>query len=190
MRDIKKQFCLNVFGSGSCWEGVTVFGYIHRKPGVITVEYRLCGDLENIDLPSQISVVQRCDELWKQTCFELFIAVQGSSRYWECNFSPDGNWNVYRFSDYRLGMVEEEKVYPLDCSVIRGNDMFSLTVSLAVEGVIADQSELDIGVSSVVIIHPDILGYWAVSHPEPKADFHNRKSFGIKIPSILNEQSE
>ncbi|MFN9067110.1 MAG: hypothetical protein ACK5V3_07770, partial [Bdellovibrionales bacterium] len=43
----------------------------------------------------------RKDELWKATCFELFLKVPGKSTYYEFNFSTEGYWNLYEFSDYR-----------------------------------------------------------------------------------------
>ncbi len=189
MGAIRKKFSLRVFTGDTLWEGMKLSGEVTRRPGEITVRYDLFGDLGTVDFPPAVGPASRCDELWKLTCFELFVGVQGSPRYWECNFSPGGDWNVYRFSDYRLGMVEEELPHPPTQTITRENDKLSLAVSLPVKELIADESDLEIGVSSVVKLRRGALGYWAVIHPERRADFHSRKSFGIKIPSLLNEQS-
>ena len=59
----------------------------------------------------------RRDRLWEETCFEFFLAVKNSPRYWEFNLSPAGHWNVYRFADYRQGMQEEPAFASLPFSV-------------------------------------------------------------------------
>jgi len=52
----------------------------------------------------------RKDELWHHTCFEAFLGLPGSDAYWELNVSPDGDWNLYRFSGYRSGGEPEPAV--------------------------------------------------------------------------------
>ena len=42
-------------------------------------------------------------QLWRHTCFEAFIAVEGQPAYHEFNFAPSGEWTVYAFSGYRDG---------------------------------------------------------------------------------------
>jgi len=54
--------------------------------------------------------VKRVDELWKATCFEVFIKNQNAKEYWELNIAPSGAWNFYHFSDYKKKMQEESRV--------------------------------------------------------------------------------
>lgn len=49
----------------------------------------------------------RRDELWRHNCLEFFVGPTGQPTYWEYNFSFGGDWNCYRFDDYRRGMREE-----------------------------------------------------------------------------------
>lgn len=53
-------------------------------------------DLDN----SQTNSPSRNDFLWKQNCFECFFDT-GDKAYFELNFAPNGNYNLYRFDDYR-----------------------------------------------------------------------------------------
>ncbi len=39
--------------------------------------------------------------------------MRNSTKYWEFNLSPAGDWNVYRFTDYRQGMEEETAISSL-----------------------------------------------------------------------------
>ncbi len=45
----------------------------------------------------------RHDFLWRNTCYEVFIAAdnQPDTPYMELNFSPDGRFNLYWFDGYR-----------------------------------------------------------------------------------------
>ena len=38
---------------------------------------------------------------WEQTCFEIFIGVQGEDYYREINLSPSQAWQAYQFEEYR-----------------------------------------------------------------------------------------
>ena len=48
----------------------------------------------------------RTDELWRSTCFELFLRFDDDERYVEFNFSPSTRWAAYAFDGYREGMAE------------------------------------------------------------------------------------
>lgn len=68
------------------------------------VEYRVqgAGDL----VTPAPAPPRRADELWKATCFELFIRPEEGNGYYEFNFAPSGEWAAYRFGGYRAGMVD------------------------------------------------------------------------------------
>jgi hypothetical protein len=71
----------------------------------------------------------RGDELWKTTCFELFL-YDGGGRYREFNFSPSGQWAAYAFSGYRnLAGNAEPRAIP-DIKHETGDKMFMQTVFL------------------------------------------------------------
>ena len=70
--------------------------------GELQMTFRLDGDISRIRIPSP-AVPRIGTELWRHTCFEAFIAVEGHPAYHEFNFAPSGEWAVYAFSGYRNG---------------------------------------------------------------------------------------
>ena len=59
--------------------------------------FRLDGDIRRIRVPSP-GVPRIATQLWRHTCFEAFIAMEGQPAYHEFNFAPSGEWAVYAFS--------------------------------------------------------------------------------------------
>ena len=55
----------------------------------LVLTYRVAG-AGRLILPAQASP-ERADGLWKATCFELFLGLEGKA-YREFNFSPSGRW--------------------------------------------------------------------------------------------------
>jgi hypothetical protein len=119
--------------------------------------------------------------LWEETCLEVFLAVKDARQYWEVNLSPSGNWNVYRFSAYRLGMQEEAAFTSLPFRVERGKDPFLLGVDLPLDGIIGPETPLEVGISAVIRLRNDEMTYWALNHPGQKPDFHRRESFTARL---------
>ncbi len=74
-----------------------------RSPGILTLWYTVTGDLDALVIPAPVPE-RRVDELWKSTCFELFLKPLDSSSYLELNFSPSSQWAAYEFAGYREGI--------------------------------------------------------------------------------------
>src|SRR5262245_43514508 len=68
----------------------------------LLVRFRLAGKPEELKVPEPAEPA-RTDDLWKTTCFEVFLKPSLSKRYYEFNFSPSGLWAAYSFEDYRRG---------------------------------------------------------------------------------------
>jgi hypothetical protein len=119
----------------------------------------------------------RGDELWKTTCFELFLAER-SGRYREFNFSPSGQWAAYAFDGYRTGKRDFDPVKRPRISVDKGRSVFTLTVFI-------DKAELDkvshVSLCAVLEEQKEMLSYWAVRHPDIKPDFHNPACFVLPV---------
>src|ERR1700741_3862060 len=85
---------------------------VQRLPaGALHFSYRVEGDIAQLHVPAR-KPPARTDELWRDTCFEVFLRAAGSSAYDEFNFSPSGQWAAYRFDHYRTGMIELELARP------------------------------------------------------------------------------
>jgi len=115
------------------------------------------------------------DNLWKQSCFELFyFQDKRINSYEEWNFSPSNAHQNYSFSDYRTRSDNNDKAGPNFGLSWQMNDNrwdFSL--------------ELDFGESKApellnicwVLKTSEGISYWAANHPDESPDFHQKRSF-------------
>lgn len=142
----------------------------------LLLEYKVSGPLQQLLFPVQSFVESRRDELWKGTCLEAFFAADDEAQtpYIEMNCAPNGDWNAYEFSSYREGMTTSESLsvrlihregsddevlfrVRIDGSSLRGKKWASLTAILQFQD----------GTHS----------YWALKHPGPQPDFHDKGAF-------------
>jgi hypothetical protein len=151
---------------------------IDRVGSCLKLRYCMTGDLSAVLIPEG-KVGERCDRLWEHTCFEFFFGIPGEKRYWEVNLSPSGDWNCYGLTDYREGLIAEEKVRGVPFSVMRAEQKLQLEVAFDLRGLVPGAVELS--VTAVVEGVDGRLGYWAVAHCGQEADFHRRDSFVVKL---------
>lgn len=115
----------------------------------------------------------RRDELWRTTCFELFVAV--GDAYAEFNFAPSERWAAYDFTAYREDM--SERPMPRDPVITprRGRDVLILDVALPV----ADLAPLPARYALTAVIEEvgGVRSFWAMQHPAGAPDFHDRACF-------------
>ena len=88
------------------FDDVKVLADLRIQGRQIVVEYRLEDGkklVEDTLHAGSWTKWAKADELWKTTCFELFLGHPKESNYWEFNFSPaNEKWNLYSFDDYRV----------------------------------------------------------------------------------------
>jgi len=122
------------------------------------------------------------DELWRTTCFELFLAC-GEDAYAEINLSPSGAFATYHFDHYRTGM----RPIPLPAPEIAldvGSERMTLTARLG-EDCLPWDGTGRLGIAAV--IEEAVSGrisYWALAHPPGKPDFHHRDCFALTLPPL------
>ena len=142
----------------------------------------LAGDLSTVSLQSLNANPARNDELWRKTCFELFLAIENTPQYWEFNMSPSGNWNVYVMDAYRqVGMREETRIQRIPFDVQKEAAGLSLEMTINLDPIIAGEKPIDVGITSVIQTKNGKETYWALLHPSPEADFHARESFVVEF---------
>jgi hypothetical protein len=159
------------------------------SPAVIAVHYRLEGDASRIRVPNA-TVPARADDLWKQTCFELFIRPWGDARYFEFNFSPSRCWAAYAFSDYRQGMTNLDLPAPPRINRAAPTaDAFDLDVLLDLSGVsgLPAEAAWRAGIAAVVETVDGEHSWWALAHPPGKPDFHHPDGFIAELPPIPSQ---
>jgi hypothetical protein len=103
----EQTFSLQPFPSTKPLPNLKIAGCIARHANQLNLRYTLFGDLTEVAIAPSSDTPMRKHELWEDTCFEFFLGIKDSQRYWEFNLSPAGHWNVYRFDGYRQGMQEE-----------------------------------------------------------------------------------
>jgi len=144
---------------------------------VLRLSFDVTGDIAALRVPPDMTAA-RADELWRHTCFEVFIRPLSGTRYFEFNFSPSTRWAAYQFNGYRSGMrAAEIAAPPIETQSTPGH--------LALQSVL----ELDalppgpwrLGLAAVIEDAGGHLFYWALAHPPGKPDFHHADCFACEI---------
>lgn len=121
---------------------------------------------------------KRADELWRTTCFEAFLRVDGEEAYREWNFAPSGEWAAYDFASEREGKTNAEVAAPY----VRVEDnltWWALAATIAVEA----SPNWVLGLSAVLKEKDGTKSYWALAHPkDEKPDFHDPACFAARLP--------
>ncbi len=63
-------------------------------------------------------------------------------------------------------------------------DFLSLKCTVYLNGIVADSSDLEVGVSCVIESTDGTTSYWAIIHQGTEPDFHNRSSFLVVMPGL------
>ena len=147
---------------------------IARAPqGLLSVTYRIAGDLERVRIPAQRAPAQK-ERLWQHTCCEIFVARDDGPAYHEFNFSPSGEWAAYAFERYRQGARLD---IPDPCIVVRTTSReLELQASIGMA-----EGRSRVGISVVIEGVSGVLSYWALSHPPGKPDFHRAEAFALEL---------
>lgn len=158
-----------------------ITGNIARHANTLAINYTLSGDLKQVVIAPPSDTPTRKHELWTDTCFEFFIGIKNSQRYWEFNLSPGGHWNVYRFDGYRQGMQEETAFITLPFSVQNQFDTLTLALDVDLPKIISADQSLEVAITTVIKHKDSEVSYWALTHQGAEADFHLRDSFIIDL---------
>ena len=170
------KFCLQPFQPIKIDAKIT--SEITQDNHIINFRHELKSDIKKLDVPQIADKEARKDELWQTTCFELFIGIENSPRYWEFNISPSGDWNVYRFDDYRQRMQEESKVESLNIYIDRGfYDLLVGVDKFDLRNLTSENCNFNVSMTAVVKEKTGNISYWALKHCGEEADFHLRDSF-------------
>jgi hypothetical protein len=177
----RHNFSLEPFPGAGPLPSLKLTGSIARRGDILAIRYDLRGDLAELAIPGPARRPARRRGLWEETCFEFFLGVKGYQQYWEFNLSPSGHWNVYGFAGYRQGMAEETAFTSLPVGIQRRRDSLLVTLDAALDGIVAADQPLAVGIAAVIQLAGGGLTYWALSHSGPQPDFHRRDSFSITL---------
>jgi hypothetical protein len=176
-----RSFSLQPFPNFNSLPSIEITGEIDRQKNRLAIAYSVLGNLDNLVIPEPENTTTRKHELWEETCLEFFLGVENSPNYWEFNLSPAGNWNIYRFEDYRSRMEEEMAYTSLPFNVKKQADSLLLKLEFDLTKIVPEDKSLEIAISAVVKQIDGEITYWALTHCGDRADFHRRDNFIVKL---------
>ena len=158
--------------------------------GRLLLRYLLLGRPEALRLPAVEAHPGRRDNLWQHTCCEAFVAGGPGTAYREFNFSPSGHWASYDFADYRTPAgaapqgTGDAGPAPV-IATIPGVAGLEIAVALPPELLPPAEAEWMLGLSVVVEAADGSKSYWALAHPGPPPDFHDRAAFVARLAAPI-----
>ena len=156
---------------------------VRRTASGLALRYELTGDTAALVIP-ELSNPSRADELWKHTCFEVFVRKADGRGYLEFNLSPTGEWAAYGFDGYRAGMADIVSVKSVPIGTRLSDQAFALKAEIDLSGVKElPEGDWTVAVTSVVEAMDGSKSYWALAHPEGKPDFHAADGFVLNLPA-------
>ncbi|MEH2163298.1 MAG: DOMON-like domain-containing protein [Nostoc sp.] len=177
----EQTFSLQPFPSNESPPNLKIAGNIARNGNKLAIRYILEGDLKEIAIATSSNTPSRKHELWKDTCFEFFVGIKNSARYWEFNLSPARHWNVYRLDGYRQGMQEETAFIILPFNIQNQPHKLTLALNVNLDKIVSAEQTIEVAITTVIKHRDDEVSYWALTHQGAEADFHLRDSFVIEL---------
>ena len=167
---------------GCAAPALTASASAEREGTELLLRFELVGDTNGLVLPSPATAPARRDELWRSTCFEVFLRPGPSEAYWELNLAPTGDWALYHFTSQRAGMTSPDAAAPLvECSVA-GNRLV-VQASLDLAGQLSPAVPWQLNLTCVLETRDGLKSYWALAHPpEGPPDFHHPACFVLELP--------
>ncbi len=151
---------------------------------VLEVSFEVPAGIDDLE-PPRASAFGRADELWRQSCFEIFIRSEDQEAYTEFNFALSGQWAVYGFDRYREAMRSVHLWSAPGCAYAywEGGGL-TLTVPLWTGGLdgLVGAGPWRMGLAAVIAEKNGRKSYWALAHPEGKPDFHHADCFALEVP--------
>jgi len=126
--------------------------------------FRVRGDISKLVIPAPAEP-GRADNLWRTTCFELFVSGEGGS-YREYNFSPSGQWAAYEFEGYRSGMSNTEARIETELFQEKNELQFSAKIGAEFP------NPAYVGLTAVIQETDGEIRYWSNAFAPGKPDFH------------------
>jgi len=123
----------------------------------------------------------RADELWRTTCFELFLMPGDGPTYCEFNLSPSERWAAYDFSGYRDGMAERPLEREPQGTMRLGSSFAIFDAAIPLSAL--PGADCRMNVTAVIEEQGGEKSYWALAHPTEKPDFHDPACFVATLPA-------
>ena len=149
-------------------------------PGSLVLSYLVTGTIGDLRLPA-VTKPTRTDELWRRTCFEVFVLPSPDPSYYEFNLSPSTQWAAYGFAGYRSGMRVANEIAQPRIDVSCGGERYVLSALLNLDPLVQGDAAWRLGLSAVIEDEDGMISYWALAHPKGRADFHHSDCFALEL---------
>jgi hypothetical protein len=156
---------------------------VRRTPdGVLGLTFALAGDLARVRVPPP-GPPRIAHDLWRHTCFEVFVAVDGAAAYHEIDLAPSGAWGAFAFRGYRDGEPVADEALAPRIAVRAACDRLELDARVPLHRFLSAhaRASLRLGLAAVVEDTGGALSYWALHHPAGTPDFHHGDAFRVRL---------
>jgi hypothetical protein len=135
------------------------------------LRYRLDGDIDALAIPSPAAGA--ADGIWRHTCLEAFVQDGDGPGYHEFNFSPSGQWAVYRFSGERQ-RLPGDTLPAAGPAITTERAADSLVLQAWLPCALLPARPTAIGLTAVIETLDGQISHWALHHPRAdRPDFHH-----------------
>jgi len=151
-----------------------------KESARLSLVFKINDENSEVDLEKRILVhegasLERKDELWKMTCFEMFLNPTGQKQYYEFNFSIEGAWNCYHFAGYRFPQPPQPtEDFEIEKILWKSNQ---LEISIRNK---SPFQKFDIGLTAVIKNKKNQTTYFSLKHEGGKPDFHLASGFTLQ----------
>ncbi|RUM68464.1 MAG: hypothetical protein DSZ07_06640 [Sulfurovum sp.] len=148
---------------------------------MLILEFTVSGEIKNY-IFNKPCIQAREDNLWKESCFELFIAHSNKPSYYELNISPSTNWNFYSFSNYKREMNEEKNISEpfIDSSKMQEAYKLSFEFEFYEEFI---EKELIFNLAVILLDTKGIRHFYSIHQREERVDFHDKEYWNLNQPT-------
>ena len=152
----------------------------------LALSYVVSGEIDDLAIPP-LAAATRVDDLWRHTCFEVFVRGAQGPAYYEFNFAPSTQWAVYSFSGYRSEKRAAAGIKTPRITVETNAERYILQASIELDERLLHAhggggGVWCLGLSAVIEETRGLQSHWALVHPPGKPDFHHSDCFALEVP--------
>ena len=174
------RLALRLHPDSLCLAATRIDVDVARSPaGSLLLSYVVTGKIGDLRLPPGTAAA-RTDELWRHTCFEVFVRPAPGEAYYEFNFAPSTQWAAYRFDRYRSGMRAAAEIGAPRIDVQPAAGRYTLQAALDLPRLPRDAA-WRLGLAAVIEEASGRKSYWALAHPPGQPDFHHSDCFACEF---------
>ncbi|MFN8369755.1 MAG: hypothetical protein U0T83_03915 [Bacteriovoracaceae bacterium] len=150
---------------------------------LLDLKYSVLGNIQNLQLEAPVLQPQRTEELWKKSCFEIFLNNNLEHDYVEFNFSSSKNWNSYIFDNYRVKNSYLQLPSFPKINTYTNDQTFTMNVSVEFNYKNFNKvNQLFISPTVILQHNNNAQSFWAIKHTKNHPDFHVKDSFFQYFP--------